>query len=93
MTYTFKVIKAFDGLEVGEIVEVNLGITEYDRFKEAHPELERYFDEAPAFQFVDMIGKRGPDGRVLDRLDHIRRTYPGAKNMLDNARWKPKSEF
>ena len=93
MTYHFKCIKAFDDLNEGDIIEMDLKVSEYDRFKEAHPELERYFDEAPAFHFVDMVGKRGPDGRVLDRLDSIRRNYPGAKNMFENARWTPRRQW
>lgn len=90
MTYVFKVIKAFEDLEEGDLVEIQLPISEYDRFKAVHPELERYFDTAPAFKFVDM---KVPDGRFMDRLDKIRRTYPGAKGMLDGARWQPKREW
>jgi hypothetical protein len=93
MTYVFKVVKSFDGLEVGEIIEVDLRITEYDRFKAAHPELERYIDVPPGFEMINQAAKEGPDGRFMERMDHIRHHYPGAKGMFDQARWRPKREF
>lgn len=90
MTYTFKVLTAFDGLEVGQIIEIDLKITEYDRFKAAHPELERYFDEPPAFKFAETLH---PPGQVMERLDHIRNHYPGAKDMFNGTKWRPSREW
>jgi len=42
MEYTFKVKKT------GKIVSHDIKISEYDDFKKAHPELERYHDTPPS---------------------------------------------
>ena len=54
MTYHFK------NKKTGEIIQMDLKITEYDAFKEEHPELERYHESAPAVTF---------NGRTFGGLD------------------------
>lgn len=95
MTYVFKCIKEFEYaegmvLKEGEMIEVDLKPSEYDAYKAAHPELERYHDTAPGFRFADMVQ---PDGRFMERLDRIRHTYPGAKGMFEGSRFRPKREW
>lgn len=102
MTYTFKVISEDNPMKdqedvgcrwhVGDIVEIELRISEYDAFKEETAAyLERYMEEAPAFKFGDVI--KSPDGRFMERMDKIRHNYPGAKNMFDGTKWRPKREW
>ena len=65
MTYTFKNIKT------GKIISVDLKVSEYDAYKENHPELERYHDSAPAVTF---------NGRTFGSLDS--QTSDGFKEVL-----------
>ena len=53
MEYTFKHKKT------GEIVTHNVRLSEYDNFKKSHPELERYFDEAPPLNYNGTGDNRG----------------------------------
>jgi len=84
MTYTFKII------ETGEIVEVELKMSEYDAFKAAHPELERYI-EAVAFNFEGRVNT--VPGQASERLRKIEATYPGAKGMLNNSKFHHNREW
>jgi hypothetical protein len=45
MEYTFKHKRS------GKIVTYEMKLSEYDAFKEKHPNLERYFDEAPPLAY------------------------------------------
>lgn len=102
MTYTFLVISEDNPMagaedegarwHVGDIVDVELSVSQYDAFKAAHLHcLERYIDEPLIFRLND--ASKGPDGRFMDRMNKIRHTYPGAKEMFSNTRWQPKREW
>jgi hypothetical protein len=84
MTYVFKII------ETGELVEVELKMSEYDLFKKSHPELERYFEPVP-FNFEGRV-KTVPT-QVTERLRRIEATYPGAKGMLKNSKFHHNKEW
>jgi hypothetical protein len=64
MEYSFKD-------KTGKIVRFDIRISEYDAFKADHPELERYFETAPAFVY---------DGRPVSGFDS--RTDDGFKEVL-----------
>lgn len=102
MTYTFRVINADNPMKdhedegarwkVGDIVSVDLRITEYDEFREETKSyLERYFDTPPAFKFEDSI--KAPPGKFMERMDYIRHHYPGAKDMFNGTKWRPAREW
>jgi hypothetical protein len=57
MEYTFKHKKT------GKIASYEMKLSEYDSFKESHPELERYFDEAPPLSYS---GTGDAHGRKTD---------------------------
>ena len=78
-TYTFITKK-------GKIIEVELSITQYDSYKLAHPELQRYFDTVP---FVSFNGRSfgGLDAKTdntwKERLAKIGEKFPGSP-LADN---------
>lgn len=96
-SYTFKVVGEVpaeipdkDSLKQGDLIEVDMKMTEYDQFKADHVAwLERVID-APAFVFGDTVK---PPGKVMERLNHIKHHYPGAKDMFKNARFTPPREW
>lgn len=101
-TYTFKVISEDNPMKdnedegarwhVGDIVSVDLNVSEYDDFKKrCEAFLERYFDTPPAFKFGDTV--KAPDGRFMERMDHIRHHYPGAKDMFNGTKYRPAREW
>jgi len=95
-TYCFKVLEKIvtetQTYEKDDLVEVEMKITEYDDFKEAHPELERYYDTPPNFTF-DGTGRCNvlPNG-FKDRMKQIEKNFPGAKGMLDKSRYNFQGE-
>lgn len=102
MTYTFLVTSEENPMKdhedegcrwhVGDIVEIQLRVSEYDEFKRDHAHcLERYIEEPLMFKLDDTT--KGPPGQFMDRMNKIRHTYPGAQHMFDNARFRPKREF
>lgn len=100
MIYEFKVLKSFTNDEgnghtrdilAGDVIEIDLRMSEYDAFKEDNKDLlERYFSEPPALTYG---APKQPDGRFMERLSRIQQKYPGAKNMFDNAKYRPKREW
>ena len=65
----------------GEIISIQLRISEYDDFKKAYPDLERYFDAAPAITFNGKsfggVDAR-TDGGWKERLAKIGEKFPGS---------------
>lgn len=94
-TYEFLVIAENPrGHEVGTVVEVELKFSEYDAFKKQHEAyLERYMSAAPPFELNDTAGAMRKHGKFMERMDHIRHNYPGAKGMFDDARFRPNREW
>ena len=62
-----------------KLVEHTMSISAYDKFKVAHPELERYFDTAPAFTFNGRtVTTGGPDNTFKEVLSKIGEKYKGS---------------
>lgn len=93
MTYEFLVIAENPrGHSIGDVVEVQLSVSQYEAFKEEHKAyLERYIGSAPGFQFAESVR---PPGQFLDRLDQIEHNYPGASGMMSsNAKYRKAREW
>lgn len=91
MIYQWLVLRRSKWGKKGAIIEVEMKVAEYDGFKAAHPELQRYFGTVPA------LGKFGVGGAKLtnqfkDRMKAIRDNYPGAKGMLKDSKFNWGSE-
>jgi hypothetical protein len=97
-SYTFKVIgeapeevERRENIKIGDIIEVDMKITEYDAFKANNSHwLDRIIEEAPAFTFDDKVR---PPGKFMEKLNHIKHTYPGAKDMFKDAKYQPPREW
>jgi hypothetical protein len=59
MEYAFKIIDEKNSC-CGQIVHAYMPVSQYDRFVTEHPELERYFESAPAISY---------NGRYFGGLD------------------------
>ena len=88
MEYTFKNKKS------GKIENYEMKLSEYDAFKENHPNLERYFESAPAMNYrgstdfktdntwkevMSKIGEQNPRSQIAD--EYVRKT---AKQIKTN---------
>lgn len=95
MTYTFLVISNNnphpDIWHLGDVIEVELKVSEYDAFKkDTLLFLERYIEDPLPFT----LGRGATvPGKAMERLNRIRHTYPGAKDMFHNARYVPPREW
>lgn len=70
---------AFINRKTKKIVEHVMSIAAYDEFKAVHPELERYFDVAPAFTFDGRtVTSGGPDNTFKEVLAKIGDKYKGS---------------
>lgn len=63
-----------------KLVEKVLAISAYDQFVKDHPQLERYFDTAPAFTFNGrtVTSGGGPDNTFKEVLSKIGEKYKGS---------------
>jgi hypothetical protein len=86
MEYTFRNIKT------GKIVTHEMRVSEYDVFKEQNPQLERYFESAPAMSYrgstdfktdntwkevMAKIGEQNPSSQIADQ--YVRKTTKQVK--------------
>lgn len=83
-TYTFKVLEKLEShpnFEVGDIIDLTIKISEYDAFKADHPQLERYFEEAPAFTYNGRTFgslRAQTDDTFKERMAKIAEAHPGS---------------
>ena len=68
-TYEFK------NRDTGEIVEVRMSISDLDKYKEEHPELERYFGNQ---NVATVYGKPKQSDGFKDVMSKIQSAHPGA---------------
>ena len=71
--YTFK------NLTTEEIEEHTLRISEYDKFKEDNPHLERYIDGSPGMSDPVRLGLVKPSDGFREVLRNIKKGSPGSK--------------
>ncbi|CAB4124152.1 hypothetical protein UFOVP49_33 [uncultured Caudovirales phage] len=71
MEYTFKIIKS------GKIVSYDMKVSEYDEFKINHPELERYIDSAPVFNYRGSSDFK-TDNTWNEVLSKVAEKHPGS---------------
>jgi hypothetical protein len=94
MTYTWKVLKKCRWGKRGEIIEVQMSMSEYDEFKVNNQELlERYLDVVPMMTGTfGTFAAKLPSG-FSDRMRQIEQNYPGAKGMLKNSKFNHTREW
>ena len=67
----------FKNKETGEIIELKMSMAELDKYKDEHPEMERYFgNQAPA----TMYGKP-------KQSDGLKETYQYGSPQGDRTHW------
>lgn len=71
--YTFK------NLNTEDIEEHTLRISEYDKFKEDNPHLERYIDGSPGMSDPVRLGLVKPSDGFREVLRNIKKGSPGSK--------------
>lgn len=65
----------FKNKETGEIIEVRLSVHDLDKYKEEHPELERYFgNQSIAATYGDAKQSQG----FKEVMSKVQRAHPGA---------------
>lgn len=72
-------IYTFKNLDTGEIEEHTLRISEYDRFKEDNPRLERYIDGSPGMSDPVRLGLIKPSEGFREVLRNVQKGSPGSK--------------
>src|SRR6185312_13973534 len=94
MTYTFKVLRKCKWGKKDDIVEVQMGMSEYDAFKAKHIHtLERYLDVVPAVTGTFGVMAAKLPTSFSNRLRQIEQNYPGAKGMLKDSKFNHPREF
>ena len=72
-------IYTFKNLNTQEIEEHTLRISEYDKFKEDNPHLERYIDGSPGMSDPVRLGLVKPSDGFREVLSNIKKGSPGSK--------------
>ncbi len=72
-------IYTFKNLNTDEIEEHTLRISEYDKFKEDNPHLERYIDGSPGMSDPVRLGLKKPSDGFREVLRKIQKGSPGSK--------------
>lgn len=72
-------IYTFKNLNTQEIEEHTLRISEYDKFKEDNPHLERYIDGSPGMSDPVRLGLVKPSDGFREVLRNIKKGSPGSK--------------
>jgi len=72
-------IYTFKNLNTQEIEEHTLRISEYDKFKEDNPHLERYIDGSPGMSDPVRLGLVKPSDGCREVLRNIKKGSPGSK--------------
>lgn len=72
-------IYAFKNLNTQEIEEHTLRISEYDKFKEDNPHLERYIDGSPGMSDPVRLGLMKPSEGFREVLRNVKKGSPGSK--------------
>lgn len=72
-------IYTFKNLHTQEIEEHTLRISEYDKFKEDNPHLERYIDGSPGMSDPVRLGLVKPSDGFREVLRNIKKGSPGSK--------------
>lgn len=72
-TYKFK------NLDTQEIEEHVFRISEYDKFKEENPRLERYIDGSPGMSDPVRLGLMKPSEGFREVLRNVQKGSPGSK--------------
>ena len=94
MTYTFKVLRKCKWGNKDDIIEVCMGISEFDAFKQKNLKtLERYFDVVPALSGTFGTFAAKLPSSFSDRMRQIEQKYPGAKGMLKNSKFNHTREW
>jgi hypothetical protein len=72
-------VYAFKNLNTGEVEEHTFRISEYDKFKEDNPHLERYIDGSPGMSDPVRLGLVKPAEGFREVLRNIKKGSPRSK--------------
>lgn len=65
----------FKNVETGEIIEIQLKISEYDEYVKNNPTMERYHSSAPPIGDPVRLGLRKPHDAFRDKLKDIKKKH------------------